>query len=331
MDGLLVVDKPSGPTSHDVVARARRLLNERRVGHTGTLDPMATGLLPLVVGRATRLAQFLSAASKRYEAVVRLGIETDSYDATGAAAGAPFEGPWPSRDAVERALETFRGTFDQQPPAFSAKKVDGQRSYHLARAHAREKDQHSSLLAGPHPRSLALGDSAPRAGRRRSLPDPVPVTAHAIEVLGFEGALVRLRVDCSAGFYIRSLAHDLGERLGTGAHLQALRRTGSGNLTLDDAIELEKAERDPGEAAARMVPLRRLLPDVPAVMLTPLGVQHATNGCELGPADLLKESAAIGAGSLFRLLDEGGELVGIGHPGTGINGAGLLHPSIILV
>jgi tRNA pseudouridine55 synthase len=140
--------------------------------------------------------------------------------------------------------------------------------------------------------------------------------------------LVRLRVDCSAGFYIRSLAHDLGERLGTGAHLQALRRTGNGSLTLNDAIELEKAERDPGEAVARMVPLRRLLPDVPAVVLTPLGVQRATNGCELGPADLLRESGAIGAGSVFRLLDTGGELVGIGHPGRD---AGLLHPSIVLV
>jgi tRNA pseudouridine55 synthase len=328
MDGLLVIDKPSGPTSHDVVARVRRLLNERRVGHTGTLDPMATGLLPVVVGRATRLAQFLSAATKRYEAVVRLGIETDTYDATGAAAGAPYEGPWPSREAIEQALDAFRGTFDQQPPAFSAKKIDGQRSYQLARARAREADEHSSRVAGPHPRSLALGHSVPRAGRRRSLPDPVPVTARAIEVLGLDGALVRLRVDCSTGFYIRSLAHDLGERLGTGAHLFALRRTGSGSLTLDDAVELEKAEQDPREAAARMVPLRRLLSDIPAVVLTPLGVQHAVNGRELGPADMLNEPGATGAGSVFRLMDTEGELVGIGHPGKD---AGLLHPSIVLV
>ncbi len=318
MDGLLVIDKPSGPTSHDVVARVRRLLNERRVGHTGTLDPMATGLLPIVVGRATRLAQFLSAAVKRYEAVVRLGIETDTYDATGAAAGAPYEGPWPSRDAIGRALDAFRGTALQQPPAFSAKKIDGQRSYKLARARAREGDEHSLLLAGPHPHSLAP-----------SLPAPVSVTVHALDLMEvIDKCTIRVRLDCSAGFYVRSLAHDLGERLGTGAHLQALRRSGSGSLTLDDAIELEKAEREPGEAAARMVPLRRLLPDVPAVVLTPLGVQRATNGCELGPADLLKESGGIGAESLFRLLDAGGELVGIGHPGRD---AGLLHPSIVLV
>ena len=310
MDGLLVIDKPSGPTSHDVVARVRRLLNERRVGHTGTLDPMATGLLPLVVGRATRLAQFLSAATKRYEAVVRLGIETDSYDRTGTAAGTPYEGPWPSREAIERALATFRGTALQQPPAFSAKKIDGQRSYHLARKRAR----------------VAESDTLPAPP---ALPAPVSVTVHALDLMDItDECTIRVRLDCSAGFYVRSLAHDLGERLGTGAHLIALRRTGSGSLTLDDAIELEKAEREPGEAAARMVPLRRLLSDVPAVLLTPLGVQHATNGCELGPADLLKESGAIGAGSMFRLLDGGGELVGIGHPGRD---AGLLHPSIVLV
>jgi tRNA pseudouridine55 synthase len=321
MDGLLVIDKPSGPTSHDVVARVRRLLNERRVGHTGTLDPMATGILPLVVGRATRLAQFLSAASKRYEAVIRLGIETDSYDATGAAVGTAHDGPWPSSDAIGRALETFRGTFDQQPPAFSAKKVNGQRSYHLARKRARAAV--SDLRTPPASPALPAPPALP------ALPAPVAVTLHVLELMEIiDECTIRVQLDCSAGFYVRSLAHDLGERLGTGAHLQALRRTGSGSLTLDDAIELEKAERDPGAAAARMVPLRRLLADVPAVVLTPLGVQHATNGCELGPADLLKESGAMGAGSVFRLLDAGGELVGIGHPGRD---AGLLHPSIVLV
>src|SRR5436190_12148679 len=125
MDGLIVIDKPEGPTSHDVVARLRRVLRERRIGHTGTLDPAASGVLPLVIGRATRLARFLSARDKSYEAVIRLGVATDTYDAHGQASGLPHSGAWPSRDEIERALDAFRGTFLQQPPAFSAKKSDG--------------------------------------------------------------------------------------------------------------------------------------------------------------------------------------------------------------
>src|SRR5438309_6499757 len=125
MDGLLVVDKPSGPTSHDVVARMRRILRERRIGHTGTLDPAATGVLPLVVGRATRLARFLSASDKTYEAAIRLGISTDTCDAQGGPVGAAHQGPWPSRDEIDRALDAFRGQFLQHPPAFSAKKIAG--------------------------------------------------------------------------------------------------------------------------------------------------------------------------------------------------------------
>src|SRR5438067_9467691 len=134
MDGLLVIDKPAGPTSHDVVARMRRVLGERRIGHTGTLDPNASGVLPLVVGRATRLAKFLSGGNKTYEAVVRLGIATDTYDAEGSAVGARWTGAFPVRDDIARALDGFRGTFMQQPPAYSAKKVDGERSYNSARA-----------------------------------------------------------------------------------------------------------------------------------------------------------------------------------------------------
>src|SRR5437660_818196 len=121
MDGLLVIDKPAGPTSHEVVARIRRVLGERRIGHTGTLDPAATGVLPLVVGRATRLAQFLNASDKAYDAVIRLGVATDTGDAQGTPVGRQAHGDWPSRDTIERALATFRGTHLQQPPAFSAK------------------------------------------------------------------------------------------------------------------------------------------------------------------------------------------------------------------
>src|SRR5262245_4066646 len=133
MDGLLIVDKPVGPTSHDVVASVRRALGERRIGHTGTLDPLASGVLPLVLGRATRLARFLSASEKSYRAVIRLGFETDSYDLTGQPVGETYPGPMPDRETVEQALARFRGTFLQQPPMFSAKKIAGVRSHKLAR------------------------------------------------------------------------------------------------------------------------------------------------------------------------------------------------------
>ena len=139
MDGLLIVDKPSGPTSHDVVARMRRALRETRIGHTGTLDPMATGVLLLVVGKATRLAKFLSASDKSYDAVVRFGFATDTADAQGQPLGPVSDRAMPSREAIDAALDAFRGTFMQQPPAFSAKKIDGQRSYKLARAARRSR------------------------------------------------------------------------------------------------------------------------------------------------------------------------------------------------
>src|SRR5258708_20637886 len=134
MDGLLVIDKPSGPTSHDVVARMRRVLGEKRIGHTGTLDPLGTGVLPLVLGRATRLARFLSGSDKTYEAVITLGVATDTADSHGTAVGAPHEGPLPAVRDVERALDAFRGSFLQQPPASSPQKIAGVRSYELARA-----------------------------------------------------------------------------------------------------------------------------------------------------------------------------------------------------
>src|SRR5262249_19742392 len=133
LDGLLVIDKPSGPSSHDVVARMRRVLGERRIGHTGTLDPLATGVLPLVIGRATRLPRFMNAAGRADEAGIRLGVSPDNADAEGTPIGSPFSGALPSRDEINRALDAFRGTSLQQPPAFSAKKIEGQRSYQIAR------------------------------------------------------------------------------------------------------------------------------------------------------------------------------------------------------
>ena len=258
MDGLLIIDKPCGPTSHDVVARVRRAIGERRIGHTGTLDPAASGVLPLVLGRATRLARFLSAGDKSYEAVVRLGVATDTYDAEGVPVGPTHDGARPSIADIEQALDSLRGTFLQQPPRYSAKKIDGQRSYKLARAHARSRSREPREPREP---------GAPPAN-----PLPVSVTAHAIDILGREGELLTLRVDCSAGFYIRSLAQDLGERLGIGAHLAMLRRTRSGGLTLADAVSLDALERaledDPDAASCWLIPLSGMLSHFPAVVLT---------------------------------------------------------------
>lgn len=311
MDGLLIVDKPTGPTSHDVVARVRRLLGESRVGHTGTLDPAASGVLPLVLGRATRLAQFLSQSDKVYEATITLGVSTDTCDALGRRVGAAYEGPFPAMDAVDRALDQFRGSFSQQPPAFSAKKVDGRRSYKNAR-----EARKVSTLPGP------LGPSERSESRG---PAPVVVTAHAIDLLRVDGAHAQLRVHCSAGFYVRSLAHDLGERLGTGGHLSALRRTRSGQADIARAVPLEDLERDVSLAARVAVPLGEMLPELPSLVLTPEGAKRAIHGQDLGPRDALRSSGE--SAPLVRLLDAGGDLLAIAEAGRA---PGLLHPFVVL-
>jgi len=337
MDGLLVIDKPAGPTSHDVVNRMRRVLGERRIGHAGTLDPAATGVLVLLVGRATRLAQFLSGSDKSYDAVVSLGTRTDTGDADGTPLGPRYEGPLPSRDDVERTLDQFRGTFLQRPPAFSAKHVAGTRSHRLAR---------SARHAG-----TALAEE--------SLPDPVEVAAHRAEVVSVEGPDVRLEVDCSAGFYIRALAQDLGDRLGTGAHLRSLRRTRSGDFGLDGALTLDQAEREPVRAANAVQPMASALPRLPALSLTAQGVHRVLHGRDIGPAEIAIQIASacghtergpekpergisvstrwgwgpsasrrkVDEANRVRLVDGTGQLVAIGEPART---PGLLHPLVVL-
>jgi tRNA pseudouridine55 synthase len=301
MDGLLVVDKPSGPTSHDVVARMRRALSETRIGHTGTLDPMATGVLLLLVGKATRLAKFMNASDKSYDAVVRFGFATDTADAQGRPLGPPSDRAMPSRQAIEAALDAFRGTFLQRPPAFSAKKIDGRRSYKLARQRDRE--------------SIAVS------------PTPCSVIAHAIRIIDLNGDHVTLSLDCSAGFYVRSLAHDLGERLGVGAHLAALRRTRAGDFGLDRALGLDAALADPRRAADAMVPLAAMLPALPSVTLTADGVARVEHGQDARVEDRLSADSSQPEAALVRLLNPRGELVAIAHPMPGSS----LHPSVVLV
>jgi tRNA pseudouridine55 synthase len=304
------VDKPVGPSSHAVVVRIRRALRERRIGHTGTLDPAASGVLPLVLGRATRLARFLSASDKAYDAVIRLGVATTTLDAQGVPVGVPYSGPLPDRDTIAHVLETFRGTFTQQPPAYSAKKVDGRRSYAIARRAER---------SGNH-------TVAP------TIPAPVLTTAYDLALGAIDGDRIEVHVECSAGFYVRSLAHDLGQRLGTGAHLASLRRTRSGDLTLDQCVPLADVEEPAhgiGKAAAALLPLSRMLPGLPAVVLTDAGVRRALNGCELRPPDT---SEGIGAftreADAIRLIAPDGDLVGIANAGSS---PGLLHPLVVLM
>ena len=308
LDGLLVIDKPVGPTSHDVVSRVRRILRERRIGHTGTLDPLASGMLLLVVGRATRLAQFMSADTKRYDATIRLGFSTDTYDALGRPSAAHV-GTLPARDRIEDALSRFRGTFAQQPPAFSAKKIEGRRSYRLARAAVR-------VEAGPP-----------------TLPAPVAVTVSKLDILDIADDLVRVDLVCSSGFYVRSLAHDLGVALGVGGHLAALRRTESSGRTLEEAVPLSALEAQAtGSDLARqaLIPLPDVLPDLPQVTLTPEGVRRAVTGCDVGERDVASESRSESPGTFpgrVRLLDRAQNLVGIAD----LRPSGLLHPVVILM
>ncbi len=300
LSGVLVVDKPSGPTSHDVVARVRRALRTPRIGHTGTLDPLATGVLPLVVGRATRLASLFSGADKAYLAGVRLGAATDTYDAASLAGPVPDPPPGLDAAAIEAALDGFRGPGLQSPPAYSAKKINGVAAYTLARRN--EPVQ-------------------PRA---------VAVTATRLALIGYEAGLARIEVECSAGYYVRSLAHELGLRLGCGAHLESLRRVRAGAFDLGTAVPLAEIEAMGGGTAARLVPMEQLLPQLPAVVLNSRGVRRASHGNDVVPEDLAGPAPAVAEApeaARWRLVDEAGALLGIAARTPG----GLLHPVVVLV
>lgn len=299
IDGAVLIDKPSGLTSHDVVARARRVLGTSRIGHTGTLDPSATGLLVLLVGRATRLAQFLVLDFKEYIADIRLGVSTPTYDADSRDAGTLL--PMPEDftvDAIEGVLPEFRGTYWQVPPPYSAKKIAGTRAYELAR-----RDRPVELK-------------------------PAQVTAREIELLHYVAdGLVRLRVACSAGFYVRSLAHDLGERLGCGAHLEALRRTRAGRFTILDAIPLGELEEDPASAGTRLLAMNDVLDELPALTLLEDGARRASHGNAVAPHHVVHGRWDAPVHSRVRLLDPGGALLAIAEPGPDA----LLHPLVVLV
>ncbi|HUF23957.1 MAG TPA: tRNA pseudouridine(55) synthase TruB [Vicinamibacterales bacterium] len=294
MNGAFLLDKPTGPTSHDAVARVRRALGERSIGHTGTLDPLASGLLVLLCGRATRLASLMSGAVKSYHAIIRLGVETDTYDAAGVPQADVFPGggiaPVAVDDAaVDEVIEAIRQQRQQMPPPFSAKKVGGVRAYKLAR-----KNEKPELKA-------------------------VDVCMYALDWTRVEPDVLHVTLTCSAGYYVRAMAQEIGRRLGCGAHLEALRRTRVGGFDVEDAVALDVVDREGRAAAARMLPMQTLLPSLPAVTLTEAGETRARHGNVLGLTHVAKwEEAPGGAPNpapgqpvRYRVLDEEGRLMAI--------------------
>jgi tRNA pseudouridine55 synthase len=278
IDGLLIVDKPRGWTSHDVVAKVRRLTGERRTGHAGTLDPLATGVLVLGVGQGTRVLTYLMESRKAYRAVARLGQTTDTSAAEGevvvesSIAGVTVE-------AVEAALTPYRGPFEQRPPIYSAIKLAGRPLYKYARA----------------------GIDVETAPRR--------VQVDSLILTQFEPPLVRLEIECSAGFYVRSLAHDLGQALGCGAHLTELRRVRAGPFTEEDAVglaDLESAAAE-GRLADYLRPLDTPLMRAPALILAEA---HTTDIVQ-GKALVLTTGPTPPANTLCRAYSTAGELIGV--------------------
>jgi len=293
LDGVIVVDKSEGWTSHDVVARTRRIAKTKKVGHLGTLDPIATGVLPLVIGRATRLARFYTRSDKIYEGVVRFGWSTDTYDRAGEATSAKVEVTL-DREALEAALEEFRGEILQTPPAVSAKKVAGRRAYELARAAV----------------AVEL--------------EPVKVQIYELTVMDVSGADARLRVECSGGTYMRSIAHDLGKRMGCGAHLNELRRIASGEFEIAQAKTLEQLDMLAAEERLEeaLVPAARMLPEFPNVIVDETTAARIREGRNF-PASPFR---AGGPSRHVKAVTRAGELVAIGEAVL----PNLYHPVVVV-
>lgn len=293
LDGVIVIDKPEGWTSHDVVNKVRRIAGTKKVGHLGTLDPIATGVLPLVMERATRLAQFYTRSDKIYEGLVRFGWSTTTYDRAGEPTSYEREVKVDPEE-LEGHLERFRGEFLQTPPAVSAKKVEGKRAYDLARKNV----------------AVEL--------------EPVKVHVYELTVLSIEGALVKLRAHCSGGTYMRSIAHDLGLAMGSGAHLAELRRIASGEFELDQARTLEQLERLAADERLvdALVPAAKLLPGMPSVFVDDVTARQVRNGRNF-PASPFRSQPTS---KFVKAVTRTGELVAIGEAVL----PNLYHPVVVL-
>ncbi|MGA9897251.1 MAG: tRNA pseudouridine(55) synthase TruB [Terriglobales bacterium] len=290
MNGVLIIDKPSGLTSHDVVNRVRRILHERSVGHLGTLDPSATGVLPLVIGSLTRLAQFYTASEKAYEGVIRFGFATDTYDADGEALGTA-QAVAPTLDQVRQIAAGFRGFVEQMPPPFSAKKIQGVPAYKLARKH----------------QEVAL--------------KRVRVEIKEFEILGVDGECASFRARVASGTYLRSVAHDMGEQMGCGAHLQSLRRTAVAEFELADAHTLEELAAAAVETLEDLlVHPRKILPRFPSVTANEDMAAHIRSGRTVNLPEFSKAQQV-------KVFSGQRELIAIA---TRVAGT-LFHPRIVLV
>jgi len=299
LDGILVIDKPSGKTSHDIVETVRRLIGFRQIGHFGTLDPLATGVLVLALGRATRLARFYSGRRKRYTCAIRFGFATDTYDADGEPLS---QDSAPALDAekLQALAAQFVGKIQQTPPAFSAKKIHGRPAHELARKHK--------------PVNL----------------EPVEVEVFEFRLTGVEGSIARFVVECGAGTYIRSLAHDMGQLYGCGAHLAEIARTAVGEFTSDHAVSLEDlvADAKSGKIASRVIRLESLLPDLPRATVLPIVEKRVRHGAKfnlpLAQIQPGQTTAAQGAPteldsgdwkpSRLRVFNQQGQLIAIAEP-----------------
>jgi tRNA pseudouridine55 synthase len=293
LDGVLLLDKPLGLSSNDALIKAKRMYLAKKAGHTGTLDPLATGLLPLCFGEATKFSQDLLEADKTYEATMRLGIRTTTGDAEGDAID--------TRDvqcdeaAVIAGMQKFLGNIVQIPPMYSALKRDGKPLYEYARA----------------------GQTVEREGRQ--------VTIHALQMLACALPLVTFRVTCSKGTYVRTLAEDIGEALGCGAHLTALRRTGVGALTLEHAVTLDDlAALDASQRDEKLQPVDALLSTFPAVRLDDEATKRFLHGQRLRLAEVAKSCLADGRVRVY--AQEGGRLLGVASAGEGV-----LRPERLIV
>jgi tRNA pseudouridine55 synthase len=298
-DGLLVVNKPHGKTSHDVVESVRRLFHFRGIGHLGTLDPMATGVLVLALGRATRLARFYSGRRKRYTCAVRFGFETTTYDADGEALG-PDAAPLLNAEEIAALAARFLGPIQQTPPAYSAKKIHGRPAHELARKN----------------KAVKL--------------EPVNVEVFEFRLTGLEGSLARFVVECGAGTYIRSLASDLGKLQGSGAHLAEITRTAVGEFTLDQAVSLGDLAEDAaaGRLCQRVIPFEKLLPDLPRTTVLPIVEKRVRHGAKFnvnlaqiqpGSSNAAQEAPAqLDSGEWkpvrLRVFNQQGHLIAIAEP-----------------
>lgn len=250
-DGALVIDKPRGKTSHDVVDAVRHLAGFRQIGHLGTLDPLATGVLVLLLGKATRLMQFYSGRRKRYAAGFRFGFATDTYDSDGEAQG-PDTAPGLDAGILEKLAAECVGRFEQRPPAFSAKKVKGRPAYEMAR-----KKQAVELK-------------------------PVEVEVFEYKLMGIEGSVARFVIECSSGTYIRSLAHEMGQKLGCGAHLAEIERSAVGEFSIEQAIRLEELAEaaHAGKFGECVIRLENLLPNYPRLNVLPVVEKRVRHGAK---------------------------------------------------